>query len=111
MPALDCLLLNLGRHARPLPASRGVEPPSQQEIGKGVQIAAAEAKLARPIEISTLRKADHGPGGYFVCLREANQSLDRPRLNFSVFFDGVYKFSRQSVIMENCEQQEYTAAN
>ncbi|RXH32793.1 hypothetical protein XH99_09855 [Bradyrhizobium nanningense] len=95
----------------PVPARGPVGPPSQEEIKKGVQITAAEAKLARPIEISTLRKADHGPGGYFVCLREANQLLDRPRLTYSLFFDGVYKFSRQSVIIEDCERQEYSAAN
>lgn len=88
-----------------------MQAPSQEEIQKGVQIAAQTAKLIMPVEISALRSTDHGPGSYFVCLREATPLPDRPRRIYSVFFDDVYKDLRQSVILENCEQQQYSAVN
>ncbi|WP_247354433.1 hypothetical protein [Bradyrhizobium sp. 160] len=88
-----------------------MQEPSREALQKGVDIAAQTAKLTLPIEISALRKVDHGPGSYFVCLREVTPPLDRPRLIYSVFFDDVYKDLRQSVIVEACEQQQYSAVN
>lgn len=62
----------------------------------------------QPIEISAVRKTDHGPGAYFVCLREANPSTNKSHLVYSVFFDDdVYKGSRLSVLSEDCEHQQY----
>ncbi|MGX4803530.1 hypothetical protein [Bradyrhizobium guangdongense] len=86
-------------------------PPSPEAIQKGVRMAVQTAKLTLPVEASTLRKTDHGLGDYFVCLREANPVLRRPHYTYSVFFDDVYKDVRQSVILENCEQQQYAAAD
>jgi hypothetical protein len=95
----------------PAPVLQPVQAPTQETIQKGVQVAAQAAKLAMPVEISALRKADHGPGDYFVCLREASPLPDKPRPTYSVFFDDGYKDLRLSVILENCEQQQYSSAN
>jgi hypothetical protein len=78
---------------------------------KGVSNAVAEAKLTAPVEISSLRKTDHGPGDYFVCLRESDPSPGKQHFTFSVFFDSLYKGVRQSVILEACEVQQYTRVN
>jgi hypothetical protein len=71
-----------------------------------------ESQLTQPVEISSLRRTDHGPGEYFVCLREAAPLPDKPRYLFSVFFDDEnFKGSRQSVIMDDCEHQQYFRTN
>ncbi len=95
----------------PVPELQPVQAPTEEAIKKGVQIAAKAAKLATPVEVSALRKADHGPGDYFVCLREASPLPDQPRPTYSVFFDDGYKDFRMSVILEKCEQQSYSATN
>ena len=64
-----------------------------------------------PVETSSLRQADHGPGEYFVCLRETAIQIDKQRLTYSVFFDDTYKSSRLAVILEHCEQQKYFPMN
>jgi hypothetical protein len=58
-----------------------------------------------------MRKTDHGPGDYFVCLREANPSPEKQHPIYSVFFDSTYKGCRQSVILDRCEQQQYSRAD
>ncbi|MBR0865105.1 hypothetical protein ACVIWV_003077 [Bradyrhizobium diazoefficiens] len=74
---------------------------------RGIQKVVTEAKLREPVEISALRKSDVGSGGYFVCLREMNPPPNERRRTYSVFFDADYKGSRESVILEKCELQEY----
>jgi hypothetical protein len=107
-------------------------PPTQDAIISGVKAAVSEAKLSAPLEISSLRPTDHGPGHYFLCLRgtrppsvapatdaspRESSIFDRPtpaptsdtRLVYSVFFDNdVYKGIRLSVIMDACEAQAFT---
>jgi len=78
---------------------------------KGVVKVVTDAKLMRPVEISALRKAEHGPGDYFVCLREVNPPPGRPRRTYSVFFNAAYADARLSVILEECERQQYTLMN
>lgn len=74
----------------------------------GVSSAVKEARLSQPVEISAVRKTDHGPGRYFVCLREANPSTAKSKLVYSIFFDDdIYKGARQSVLSEDCEHQQY----
>ena len=90
------------------PLVESIGPPSHEAMQKGIQTVVTEAKLAGPIEISALRKADHGPGDYFICLREATPSPEKQHPIYSVFFDSTYKGSRQSVILEGCEQQQYS---
>lgn len=91
------------------PAAAG--PPNPDAVQKGVAKIVTDAKLTKPVEISPLRKAEHGPGDYFVCLREVNPPPDQPRRTYSVFFNAVYTDARLSVILEECEQQRYTLMN
>jgi hypothetical protein len=85
-------------------------PPTQAAIVAVVTAAAAEAKLAAPLQISAVRQTDHGPGLYFVCLREANPPPDKRQRYYSVFFDGdTNKGSRLSIIMDECETQTFSS--
>ena len=93
------------------PAVEPMQPPGHEVIQNGIKTVVAEAKLAGPIEISGVRKTDHGLGDYFVCLRQANPSPEKQHVTYSVFFDSTYKGSRQSVILEDCEQQPYSRVN
>ena len=97
--------------------------PTQDAVITGLKAAASEAKLTAPLEVSTVRPTDHGPGRFFACLKGTIQlsptSSDTaadgsargsvPRAIFlSVFFDNdVYKGARQSVIMDACETQQF----
>jgi hypothetical protein len=85
-------------------------PPTQNAIVTVATTIAAEAKLAAPLQISAVRQSNHGPGLYFICLREANPPPDNRRQRYySVFFDNdAYKGSRLSVIMDECETQTFT---
>jgi hypothetical protein len=86
-------------------------PPTEKAIGAAVAALAIDAKLVTPLEISALRPTDHGPGSFFVCVREVNPPPDRPRRYYSTFLDNdVYKDSRLSVIMDQCELQTYSPA-
>ena len=94
-----------------LPAATYVppSPPTQNAIVPVVAAAAADAKLAAPLQISAVRQTDHGPGQYFICLREANPPSDKRQRYYSVFFDNdTYKGSRLSVIMDECETQAFS---
>jgi hypothetical protein len=63
------------------PSLRGTyvppSPPTQAAIVATAGTAAAEAKLVAPLQISAVRQTDHGPGLYFICLREANPPPDK----------------------------------
>jgi hypothetical protein len=86
-------------------------PPTEKAIASGVAALAGQAKLVAPEEISEVRPNDHGPGSFFVCVREANLPPDKPHRYFSVFFDNdKYEGSRPSVIMDQCELQTYRLA-
>ena len=92
----------------PLPDREPVGAPSQTAIQQGVNVFVKDAKLKQPFEVSAARRTDRGPGQYYVCLREVNATAERSRYVFSVFFNNEdYKGSRQSVIMEDCENQLY----
>jgi hypothetical protein len=103
--------------------------PTQVALIAGLKAVASEAKLTAPLEVSTVRPTDHGPGRFFACLKgtmlpskAADDSVrvpsfyppppssSEPRVvYYSVFFNNdVYKGSRQSVIMEACEAQQFT---
>jgi hypothetical protein len=86
-------------------------PPTEKAIAAAVAAIANEAKLVTPLEISTFRPNAHGPGSFFVCVREVNPPPDKPRRYYSTFLDNdVYKGSRLSVIMDQCELQTYSPA-
>ena len=84
-------------------------PPTQKAIVASSNAAAKEAKLAAPVQISAVRQSDHGPGSYFVCLREANPPSNEPQRYYSVFFDNdAYKGDRLSVMIDECEKQTFS---
>jgi hypothetical protein len=86
-------------------------PPTEKAIGAAVAELAKEARLVTPLEISALRPNDHGPGSFFVCVKEVNPAPDKPRRIYSAFLDNdLYKGSRLSVIMDQCELQTYSPA-
>jgi hypothetical protein len=84
-------------------------PPTQAGITAGVKEAASQAKLSPPLEISDVRPTDHGPGSYFVCMREVVSSTSEKRPAYSVFYNNDdFKGERLSVIMDACEAQAFT---
>jgi hypothetical protein len=89
-------------------------PPTEKAIASAVAALAGEAKLVKPVEISSVRPNDHGPGRYFVCVREVNPPLDsdKPRRYYAVFLNNdEYRGARLSVIMDHCELQSYSSVS
>jgi hypothetical protein len=85
--------------------------PTEKAVAAAVARLAADAKLVKPLEISAIRPNDHGPGSYFVCVREVNPPPDIPRRYYSTFLENEeYKGSRLSIIMDQCELQTYSPA-
>ncbi|UPK40240.1 hypothetical protein IVB18_10125 [Bradyrhizobium sp. 186] len=93
------------------PAYHPPQPPSAQAVKEGVKKGAAEAKLTGGLETSAVRDTNHGPGSYFVCLRQSGPSASR-RPAYSVFFDDDnYKGIQSSVISEACEAEPWVPFN
>jgi hypothetical protein len=93
------------------PAYVRPSPPTEKAIGAAVAAIAKDAKLIIPLEISALSPSDHGPGSFFVCVREVNPPPDKLRRYYSTFLDNnEYKGSRLSVIMDQCELKRYSPA-
>jgi hypothetical protein len=92
----------------PLPEYVKPSPPTEKAIVTNVPAVVVATKMTGPIEISDVRPTDHGPGRFYVCVRQVNSPPDtRPRY-YSVFFDNdLYKGERLSVIMDECETQTY----
>lgn len=86
-------------------------PPTEKAIATTVAALAKDGNLVSPLEISAVRPSDHGPGSYFVCVRDANPPSDKPRRYYATFFDNdLYRGSRLSIIMDQCELQTYGPA-
>jgi hypothetical protein len=102
---LTLLLAGCASSANLPPAYQPSRAPSAKAVTEGVKKAAAEAKLTGALETSAVRHTDHGPGSYFVCLRQTAPSAGgRPA--YSVFFDNDdYKGIQSSVISEACEAE------
>jgi hypothetical protein len=78
-----------------------------EAAGKGIKQAAVDAHLTAPIEMSDLRKTDHGPGSFMVCIRGVESKYHRV-VTYAVFFDNNdYKGLRLPVILDDCEKQIY----
>jgi hypothetical protein len=81
--------------------------PTTDAAGKGIKQAATEEKLTGPIEMSDLRHTDHGPGSFVLCIRGVDEKYRRVG-TYAVFFDNNdYKGSRMSVMIDDCEKQDY----
>lgn len=108
---LTLLLAGCASSANLPPVYHPPRPPSAKAVKEGVTKAAAEAKLTGGLEVSAVRHADHGPGSYFVCLRQSGSSAGR-RPAYSVFFDDdTYKGIQSSVILEACEAEPWVPFN
>ena len=81
--------------------------PTTAAASQGIKQAATEEKLTGPIEMSGLRETDHGPGRFVLCIRGV-ESKYRRLGTYAVFFDNNdYKGSRMSVMIDDCEKQNY----
>jgi len=93
-----------------LPLWKPYVPPSMpttDAAGKGIKQAATEEKLTGPVEMSDLRHTDHGPGSFVLCIRGVDEKYRRVG-TYAVFFDNNdYKGSRMSVMIDDCEKQDY----
>lgn len=90
------------------PAAPPENPLTDHALRMGVTRAANGAHFTGPLEVSNVRKTDHGPGSSFVCIREVASSSGKQQSPYAVFFDGdKYKGSRLPVIIEECERQTY----
>jgi hypothetical protein len=98
----------------PGPVEMAYAPPSlpaETAVAAAVATIAGDAKLVSPLEISAVRRAERGPGSYFVCVREVNPPADKPRRTYATFLENdTYKGSRLAVIMDQCELQTYGPA-
>ena len=85
-------------------------PPSMPTVaaaGEGIKKATTEEKLTGPIEMSDLRVTDHGPGRFVLCIRAVEAKYRRVD-TYAVFFDNNdYKGSRMSIMIDDCEKQNY----
>ncbi|MET4221778.1 hypothetical protein ABIB06_005432 [Bradyrhizobium sp. LB8.2] len=90
------------------PAAPPENPLTDNAQRTGLTRAANNAHLTGPLEMSSVRKTNHGPGSSFVCIRQVGSFSGKQQLPYAVFFDGdKYKGSRLSIIMEECELQTY----
>ncbi len=109
--ALALLLAGCASSANLPPVYHPPRPPSAKAVKEGVTKAAAEIKLTGGLETSAVRHSDHGPGSYFVCLRQRGPSAGG-RAAYSVFFDDdSYKGIQSSVISEACEAEPWVPFN
>ena len=59
-----------------------------------------------------MRPTDHGPGSYFVCIREVVSPTSEKRPTYSVLYNSDdYKGERLSVILDACEIQAFAPIN
>ncbi|WP_244547481.1 hypothetical protein [Bradyrhizobium sp. OK095] len=104
---LILLLAGCASSANLPPAYRPAHAPSTKAVQEGVRKGATEAKLTGGMETTAVRHTDHGPGSYFVCLRQHGPSAGK-RPAYSVFFDDdAYKGIQSSVIFDACEAQPW----
>jgi hypothetical protein len=85
-----------------------VEPlaPTPEAQLRGAKLGAAEEKLAAPLEVSGVIKAERGLGRWMVCVRGARPG--QPVGYYSVYFDNeLYRGVREAVVYDFCSQQSY----
>jgi len=106
---LVCLTLAACSPAVELSIAAYVPPsmPTAAAAGEGIKKATTEEKLTGTVQMSDLRETDHGPGRFMLCIRGVDAKYKRLR-TYAVFFDNnEYKGSRISVMMDDCEKQNY----
>jgi hypothetical protein len=85
--------------------------PSADVIKAAIPMAAAEAKLVDPIEITEIGPTENiSAGDWIVCLRGTNAG--GKVLYFALFFrNNKFEQGRQSVIIDRCETRQYSPVN
>jgi hypothetical protein len=109
---LVCFTLTACSPAVELSIAAYVPPsmPTTAAAGEGIKKATTEEKLTGPIQMSDLRETDHGPGRYMLCIQGVDAKYKRLR-TYAVFFDNNdYKGARISVMIDDCEKQNYRPA-
>jgi hypothetical protein len=82
-------------------------PPTLAGVREGIKRVAMVEKLTGLIEMSDPRQSNHGPGRLVLWLRGAESEFS-PRRTYAVFFDNEdYKGVRMSVMIDDCEKQDY----
>ena len=108
---LTLLLAGCASSANLPPVYSPPHAPSAKAVQEGVRKAATEAKLTGGLETTAVRPINHGPGSYFVCLRQRGGPSDRHPV-YSVFFDDEsYKGLQSAVIFDACEAQPWVPLN
>jgi hypothetical protein len=91
----------------PIPVYVPPSMPTEAAAGEGIKKATTDEKLTGPMERSDLRETDHGPGRFMLCIRGVDAKYRRVR-TYAVFFDNnEYKGVRISVMIDDCEKQNY----
>jgi hypothetical protein len=106
---LVCLTVAACAPAVDLPIPVYVPPsmPTEAAAAEGIKKATTDEKLTGPIERSDVRETDHGPGRFMLCIRGVDAKYRRLR-TYGVFFDNnEYKGVRISVMIDDCEKQNY----
>ena len=81
--------------------------PTAAAAGEGIKKAATEEHLTGTIEMSDVRETDHGLGRFVLCIRGVESKYRRVG-TYAVFFDNNdYKGARMSVMIDDCEKQDY----
>jgi hypothetical protein len=106
--AAACLTLAACDPGVPAPPAVYIPPsrPTTEAISNVIKLAATEAHLTGPIEMSDLRPTDHGPGHFMLCIRGVSNDVRTG--TYAVFFDNdSYMGLRLPVILDACETQNY----
>ena len=82
--------------------------PKPQNVVATLRRVAIEARLSEPVEVAGPIPANvMSSAPWIVCLR-SGATAETKRFPYSVFFkDEQYVFSRSSVILDNCETQQF----
>jgi hypothetical protein len=82
-------------------------PPSTQKVIESAKYAAAEAKLAAPIEMTPLQEAHPvSPGEWVVCIKSMTPESRR----YAIFFNAeAHKATRLAVQIDPCWAEGYHA--
>jgi hypothetical protein len=106
---LLCLTLgacSLGAEGLPLD---DVPPPDPATALKGLKVAAADAHLADPVEVSDPIRSDPiSSSPWLICLRSGKSEASK-RLTYSAFFNKDYVSSHWSALVDHCGEQTYRA--
>ncbi len=84
-----------------------VPPPDPSAAFAGLKLAASQARLDEPVEVSEpIRANPVSSSPWLICLR-SSKSEQTKRRTYSAFFKNGYVSSRWSVFVDHCAEQVY----